>query len=318
PRDYNTVPRVYFWLFHLIWLFPWSLYLPAVFRLDYRSPERAARVRLLCACWIGFVLIFFSLSTSQEYYTMPCYPAFAILIGSALASSDITLRLSTRLAGAISIAAFAAIAVILYMVRQVPTPGDISAALTEHPAAYTLSLGHMEDLTVQSFAYLRLPLIVAAIACAIGAIGTWRWMERKTVLSLALAMTLFFHAARLAMVSFDPYLSSRPLADSLLWSPKGTLIVDDPYWEFSSVFFYTNSTGLLLNGRRNNLEYGSYAPGAPSVFISDSDLARIWNGATRCYLLTEKPNLRRIQGLLGAPALREVKESGGKYLFSNQ
>ena len=23
PRDYNTVPRVYFWLFHLLWLFPW-------------------------------------------------------------------------------------------------------------------------------------------------------------------------------------------------------------------------------------------------------------------------------------------------------
>ena len=29
PRDYNTVPRLYFWLFHLLWLFPWSVYLPA-------------------------------------------------------------------------------------------------------------------------------------------------------------------------------------------------------------------------------------------------------------------------------------------------
>ena len=28
PRDYNTVPRLYFWLFHLVWLFPWSVYLP--------------------------------------------------------------------------------------------------------------------------------------------------------------------------------------------------------------------------------------------------------------------------------------------------
>src|SRR5262249_19223768 len=28
PRDYNTVPRLYFWLFHLLWLFPWSVYLP--------------------------------------------------------------------------------------------------------------------------------------------------------------------------------------------------------------------------------------------------------------------------------------------------
>ena len=30
PRDYNTVPRLYFWLFHLVWLFPWSVYFPAV------------------------------------------------------------------------------------------------------------------------------------------------------------------------------------------------------------------------------------------------------------------------------------------------
>ena len=29
PRDYNTVPRLYFWLFHLLWFFPWSVYFPA-------------------------------------------------------------------------------------------------------------------------------------------------------------------------------------------------------------------------------------------------------------------------------------------------
>src|SRR5579863_1623983 len=33
PRDYNTVPRAWFWLFHLLWFFPWSLYFPAALRL---------------------------------------------------------------------------------------------------------------------------------------------------------------------------------------------------------------------------------------------------------------------------------------------
>ena len=37
PRDYNTVPRLYFWLFHLLWLFPWSVYLPAVAKLNFRA-----------------------------------------------------------------------------------------------------------------------------------------------------------------------------------------------------------------------------------------------------------------------------------------
>src|SRR5260370_2362967 len=47
PRDYNTVPRVYFWLFHLLWLFPLSAYLAAAFRLYYRPIYRAGRMRLL-------------------------------------------------------------------------------------------------------------------------------------------------------------------------------------------------------------------------------------------------------------------------------
>ena len=41
PRDYDTVPRVWFWLFHLVWLFPWSVYLPAVSRLSFKPVDRA-------------------------------------------------------------------------------------------------------------------------------------------------------------------------------------------------------------------------------------------------------------------------------------
>src|ERR1700690_530597 len=49
PRDYNTVPRLYFWLLHLVWLFPWSVYLPAVAKLSFRpnSNDRAGRTRLV-------------------------------------------------------------------------------------------------------------------------------------------------------------------------------------------------------------------------------------------------------------------------------
>ena len=45
PRDYSTVPRLYFWLFHLVWLFPWSVYFPAVFKLSYKPTDRAGRSR---------------------------------------------------------------------------------------------------------------------------------------------------------------------------------------------------------------------------------------------------------------------------------
>src|SRR5271170_7104933 len=85
PRDYDTVPRLWFWLLHLVWLFPWTPYLPAVSRLSFKSADRVGRTRLLALCWISFILIFFTFSTTQEYYSMPCYPAFALLIGSGIA-----------------------------------------------------------------------------------------------------------------------------------------------------------------------------------------------------------------------------------------
>ena len=274
PRDYNTVPRLYFWLFHLLWFFPWSMYFPAALKLSYRQPDRASRTRLLALCWSGFILVFFTFSTTQEYYSMPCYPALALLLGCAIASGHPWLRFGTRAAAAIAAAAFVAIAAILWMVRGMPAPGDISEALSQHPDVYTLSLGHMTDLTLRAFAYLKLPLALAGIAMLVGAVGAWRW---KFVPAFTIMLVLFFHAARLAMVVFDPYMSSRPLAEALLESPPGKLIVDDQYYTFSSVFFYTNRTALLLNGRVNNLEYGSYAPNAPqNVFIKDPDLPALW------------------------------------------
>ncbi len=318
PRDYNTVPRAYFWLFHLLWFFPWSMYFPAALKLNYRQPGRASRVRLLCLCWAGFILIFFTFSTTQEYYSMPCYPALALLLGSAMASGDGWLRYGTKAIAVAAALAALAIAAILWMVRGLATPNDIASALNSNPDVYTLSLGHMLDLTLASFAYLRLPLVVAGAGFAVGAIGAWAGRRPIPLVALTVMMVVFYHAARLALVVFDPYLSSRPLAEALLKAPAGTLIVDDQYYTFSSVFFYTNRRARLLNGRVNNLDYGSYAPDSPKdVFIDEHDFQGLWDSADRYYLVAEGPQFTRFQKLSGNRSLQILKMSGGKYLFFN-
>ena len=320
PRDYNTVPRWLFWAFHLLWLFPWTAYLPAVFRLDYRKPDRASRTRLMALCWCSFILTFFTLSTTQEYYSMPCYPALALLLGSAIDKGDARLKHGTKALAVVASLCVVAIASILWMARSAPTPGDISVALNQqNPDAYTLSLAHMADLTLGAFAYLRLPLATAGVAFAVGALAAWRSRQRVPVWGLAAMMVLFFHAARLALVTFDPYLSSRPLAQALLDSPAGKLIVDDQYYAFSSIFFYANRRALLLNGRVNNLEYGSYAPDAPrDVFIDDGGFQKLWGAETRYYLTAEGPQMPRFERLVGKNALHIVAASGGKFLVTNK
>jgi 4-amino-4-deoxy-L-arabinose transferase-like glycosyltransferase len=318
PHDYNTVPRLYFWLFHLLWFFPWTVYLPALFRQNFGGTDRASRVRLLAACWIGFVLVFFSFSTTQEYYSMPCYSALALLLASAMASQHKRmLTIGTRVAAGIVSVACAAIAFILFKTSGFPTPGDISLALNQHPELYTLSLGHMLDLTGSAFAYLRLPLAVAGVATLVGALGGWFTKGSKAVLTLAAMMVIFVQAAHLALTVFDPYLSSHKLADALMKAPPGQLVVDDQYYAFSSMFFYADRTALLLNGRTTNLEYGSYAPGAPNPFINDNQFAELWKQPKRLYLTADGEQRARLRKLVGANELRIVRESGGKYLFTN-
>jgi 4-amino-4-deoxy-L-arabinose transferase-like glycosyltransferase len=317
PHDYNTVPRLYFWLFHFLWLFPWSVYFPAIAKLSFKPIDRAGQARLLALCWTGFILIFFTFSTTQEYYSMPCYPALALLLGSALAAEGAWIRRGTRVLCGIAVLAAAAVFSIFFLVRHIPSPGDISSALTSNPKAYTLSLGHMEDLTLNSFAYLRWPLVLAGIAFILGAVGTFRTSARRAYFSAALMMVIFFHAARLAMVTFDPFLSSRPLANAFLTSPPGEMIIDHPYYEFSSIFFYTNRHALILNGRYNNLEYGADAPNSPRVFIDDARFKELWVQPQRYYVFAYQPDLTRLQSLVGGGQLSLVASSGGKILLTN-
>ncbi len=318
PRDYNTVPRLYFWLFHLIWLFPWSVYFPAVAKLSFKPDDRAGQTRLLALCWVGFVLVFFTFSTTQEYYSMPCYPALALLLGSAMAAGGDWVRRGTRVLSAVAACAAVAVFAILVYVHGLPTPGDISSGLSPRLPTYQLSLGHMQDLTIASFAYLRAPLIVAGIAFLIGAVGTFRAGAQRAFLAAALMMVLFFHAARLAMVVFDPYLSSRPLAQTLIQAPQGKLIAQGHYYEFSSVFFYTNRQGFLITDRKMNLEYGSYAPGAPQVFIDGSQFKELWLAPERCYFVVFQSDVPRYGQLVAPASFNVVATSGGKTLLTNE
>ena len=320
PRDYNTVPRFWFWVLNLVWIFPWSFYLLSAPALDYRPTSRAGRTRLMAACWIGVVMLFFTFSTTQEYYSMPIYPALALLVGSVLSSGDRWVRAGTYALLATCTILFAVLSVVLLLVWRLPAEGDIYHALTQHPDLYTLSLGHIRDLTLNAFAYLKLPLGLAALAfggCALALVFS-RNNIRRTVLVVAASMIVFFQAAQIALIRFDSYLGSYPLAEHLQHSPPGQLIEADSYYAFSSVFFYANRTALLLNGRNNNLEYGSYAPGAPSVFIDDNRFISLWTGESRCYLLAYGTEMPHLEQLVGRTNLHVVAENAGNYLLTNR
>ena len=151
----------------------------------------------------------------------------------------------------------------------------------------------MLDLTLGSFAYLRTPLLLAGAAFLLGAIWTIRSNSFRASVAIACMMILFFQAARLASVVFDPYLSSRPLANAFLAAPDGKLIFNSQYYTFSSVVFYTDRNVLLLNGKFRS-EYRGLCADAPSVFIDNTELPALWSSSERYYLVTQATGMDRL------------------------
>ncbi len=88
PRPHGLQVNGYlYWGLHLVWLFPWSLFAPLAAIAAWRHRARltslaelrrtmnapAARSILLLSIYSALILVFFSLSTNQEYYTFPAY-----------------------------------------------------------------------------------------------------------------------------------------------------------------------------------------------------------------------------------------------------
>jgi 4-amino-4-deoxy-L-arabinose transferase-like glycosyltransferase len=335
PADYDTVPLALFLALHLVWLFPWSFFLPLAVRDIPRRLKGLGReegVTLFLLLWAALIILFFSFSTTQEYYTMPSYPAFALLIGRALYKSEGErreargLRLLAGMQVALAVAgaaAFAAGAFAFIQTRNIHVEGDISTTLTRNPEAYALSLGHVLDLTPQTLAALQVPVIGASLCFLSGTAAALLLRRRArhlaSCVSLALMMAAFFFFAHEALAAFEPYLSSRALAARIEREYKDgdVIVINGEYEGGSSINFYTRKTVQIFNGRSANLEYGSYFKDAPKIFLDADGLAGVWSGSSRVYLFTDSSRADEVTAVLPAPAYR-LAESGGKLILSNR
>lgn len=334
PADYDTVPLPLFLGLHLVWLFPWSFFVPAAIAnipRRLRSLDREQRITLFLLVWGALIILFFCFSTTQEYYTMPAYPAFALLLGAALVKAEMRwqqgrtamLNASQITLACLGVAVFAAGAIAFWMTRHIAVEGDIASTLTRNPDAYALSLGHVLDLTPRSLAELRVPVIGTALTFLLGTgAALFLRFRRKHVASnvaLALMMAAFFFFAHMSLASFEPYLSSRALAEAIdrEYRQGDTIVINGEYEGGSSINFYTRKTVHILNGRSANLEYGSYFQDAPRIFLDNEALAKLWGGSGRVFLFTDSSTLDEVNRAAGGPAY-PIAESGGKLVVTNQ
>jgi len=372
PHDYGQVPIPLFWLLSVLWIMPWAAFLvPAIaghirtlrthrvphLRRSFIAAKVGLRaklephfsnnpfpdansIRLEAALslllWTALVLGFFTLSSRQEYYSLPALPALALMAAGLLAQADSgsgkegnsarTSALSWTLWFLVPLTTLVAL-VCGYFVLTAPRPApgtDIASLIAANPEFYNLSLGHIFDLTGAAMGLFREPL--AAVALSMFAIGTGSYLLRRrdllcaANLTLAAAMIVTLLAAHEGLVRFYPILGSKSLALAINQAglqPTDQIILDGELTSGSSLIFYTRHPLHFINGNVNGLWYGSFWPDSPRIFETEDTLRHRWAGPERIFLLTYTPSARA-HDLARFGPVRTLASAGGKTVLTNR
>jgi 4-amino-4-deoxy-L-arabinose transferase-like glycosyltransferase len=336
PRDYDKVPLLLFWALLVLWLIPWTVFLPQSLQevprrwREFRSQmTRRQRAYLLFFLWNVVIVGFFSLSTRQEYYTIPAIPGMALLVGGWLqreraSAPDSRERRQGRISSAVLfavgvIAAVAGSALLIY--SKTPAPGtDLSDLLRKNPQDYALSFGHFLDLTPQAMGAFRAPLFWFSLAFLVGTFANCLLRRRGRTeagnAALAVMMIVLLACVRIAFGIFSPILSSKDLALAIQeqYRPGDQIVLIGLYENASTLNFYTGIPLHSLRPPGGNMWYGTQFPGAPRVFETEDSFVQMWNGPHRVFLWAEEENPPALDGL----PRYVVARRGGKIIFSNR
>jgi 4-amino-4-deoxy-L-arabinose transferase-like glycosyltransferase len=337
PKDYDTVPFLVFWGLMLLWVLPWTPFLfQSLAKVPHRIREFArlddpGRARLLFAIWATVILVFFSFSSRQEYYTIPALPALALLIGGWLDEEQASAKGSALRRSAIrSSLVFAMLGALIFTItmwllaesKTVPAGSDISELLTKNPDKYALSLGHIFDLTPEVMGAFRWPLALTGIAFLLGPGLNW-WFRRRQRTTAANAsligmMIVVLACVHQGFVTFEPILSSKTLAAVINQhlQPGDVIVINGEYEAGSTLNFYTGRNVHIINNReKGNMWFGSLFPDAPRIFENDQSFAELWTSPTRVWLWVEES---KVPTIVRATPNYVLASRGGKRILTNK
>jgi hypothetical protein len=210
-------------------------------------------------------------------------------------------------------------------------------------ADYSLATSHFFDLTTQAFAALRLPAAIAALAFVAGPLAAWYLRRRghsfESTVTVAFTMAAVLIAAHIALVRFEPLLSSRAMADTInhiMAEPRNAnaqILLYGDQSDGSSIPFYTHRQAFLVHGSKSYFQpdpeedphemfgssmiWGSDYPDALHIFLSDQDLLKMWGTGPRHFLFVPGDFHRHVQQLLGS-RLYLLQELSDKALYTDR
>jgi 4-amino-4-deoxy-L-arabinose transferase-like glycosyltransferase len=295
---------------------------------------------LLLSIFASVVLLFFSLSTNQEYYTFPAYLPILLLIAATITraeqtyASDPNARRWVTFAHAAFTLVGAASAVALvgamWASRHRPYLPDLGELLAHRGVGdYTLSMSHLFDLTSDAFAGLRLPAVLGALAFALGPALAWmlRAQRRHLAATTTIAVTsaVFLVAAHVAFSRFGTMLSSESFAATIralessgrMARETQVMIYGDQAFG-SSIPFYLGEPVVLVDGRSTSMLFGSTFADAPKVFVTSGEMLAGWGTGQRKVLFVPLEQRDRVDALLRGRPQVVLAEMSGKALITDR
>ena len=337
PHDYGQLPIPLFWTMFLLWLTPWAAFLPAaltqyarVWRARPIESYRRKQAALTPVLWAGMVLGFFTLSSRQEYYSLPALPALALMAGGVLKTAEhgdfrarnSVLRWSAWVILPVTLLISLLCGMLGLFCPASPAGADISELLTSNPDQYNLALGHLHDLTTPAMGFFRAPLLGMALCMMLVGPASW-WLRRhgrhfRANMTLAAGMCGVLLCIHSGLARFYPIIGSKGLALAIAreLQPADGVWLDGELTSGSTLLFYTRHPVVLVNGRVNGPWFGAFWPDAPPVFADEAGLRRAWVGPQRIFLLTYEE--RRGEDLRQLGPTHRLAGSGGKLVLVNR
>ena len=333
PLDYESLSIPAFWLLILVWFFPWSPFLPAMWHSRSCSGSGTSGLRALLqlsVSWVVVVLAFFSLSSRIEHYSLPVLPPLALLLGIALSPGVRADLSSDQTRQKFANRGFAFLGILGAIVAVVTVTGglvwlagwkpDVTTGPSEQLQAYKHYFAPLFELSPQIVSNLKAPLLGTALVASLGFVTAW-WVNRRgwriqAILVLSGMMMAFCILVFQSLGVCEEVLSSRQFGKKLneLYRPGDRVIALGDYETVNSVNFYSHAKVDIYQGTAAVLSWGMKYPDSPMRILSKEDFASSWTGPERVFLLLPDSKLSSIPGAAYFPVL----QSAGRTLVCNR
>lgn len=288
PHDYYQGSFYYYLPRILIYLFPWSFFIPLVFLPPKNLSAIEKKLLCFCWCWLLLPLAFFSLSSAKaNYYMIVSMPALAFILSTYLNS-----WFATNHAKLFNIL----VALILFATAAVLALSFV-AFLSSFPVIFGA-----EKLILVTIAYAVITGILALVFI--------HKPQVAAVLLAGLIIPIAITATSILKLISDDISAAKTGIYLTENKQTNSIYLYQDFENFSALAFYSNTCFKIIDSQSSDLYYGAHLPEFKQWFLNKQEFLQEIKHKPFYVVVPNKKLEQFYQNIIAAKAsaLRKFKE----------